>query len=214
MKDSVLIYSGGMDSTTLLYEYRDRIALALSFDYGSKHNARELAFADINCRRLGIEHITLNLDFIAQHFNSHLLKGGGPIPDGSYDSSNIKSTVVPFRNGIMLSVAAGMAESRGLAYVMMANHGGDHAIYPDCTEEFTEAFDSAVKAGTTNGVRLLSPYCNLTKRDIALRGRALGVDYSLTWSCYRGGETHCGRCTTCTERKEALEGFDPTEYLA
>jgi 7-cyano-7-deazaguanine synthase len=125
----------------------------------------------------------------------------------------MKSTVVPFRNGIMLSIAAGLAESYELDAIMLANHSGDHAIYPDCRPEFIEGMAAAVEAGTYNGVKVVSPYCNMTKREIALRGRELGVDYSLTYSCYKGGEKHCGKCGTCVERKEALEGFDPTEYL-
>ena len=209
---AVLIYSGGLDSTTLLYEYRDRIALAVTFDYGSKHNAREIACAEENCRRLGIRHLVIPLGFIGRYFKSDLLLSGGEIPEGSYADENMKSTVVPFRNGIMLAVAAGLAESYGLDAVMLANHSGDHAIYPDCRPEFVDAFAQAVKAGTYNGVQVLSPYCNITKREIALRGKALGVDYALTYSCYKGGEKHCGRCGTCVERKEALEGFDPTPY--
>ena len=209
---AILIYSGGLDSTTLLYEYRESIALAVSFDYGSKHNEREIECARKNCRKLGIEHLVIPLEFMQKYFRSSLLKGGEDIPDGSYDDSNMQSTVVPFRNGIMLAIAAGLAESRGLDAIMMANHGGDHAIYPDCRPEFVDAFGKAVEAGTYNGVKLLSPYCDITKRDIALRGKALGIDYSLTYSCYKGGEKHCGKCGTCTERKEALEGFDPTEY--
>lgn len=209
---AILIYSGGLDSTTLLYEYREDIALAVSFDYGSKHNEREIEYARKNCRKLGIEHLVIPLEFMQKYFRSSLLKGGEDIPEGSYDDSNMQSTVVPFRNGIMLAIAAGLAESRGLDAIMMANHGGDHAIYPDCRPEFVDAFGKAVEAGTYNGVKLLSPYCDITKRDIALRGKALGIDYSLTYSCYKGGEKHCGKCGTCTERKEALEGFDPTEY--
>ena len=200
---AILIYSGGLDSTTLLYEYKDSIALAVTFDYGSKHNAREIAYAVENCRRLGIPHRVIPLEFIGKYFRSDLLLSGGDIPEGSYADDNMKSTVVPFRNGIMLAVAVGLAES----------NGGDHAIYPDCRPEFVDAFDRAAEAGTYNGVRIVSPYCTITKRDIALRGQALGIDYSLTYSCYKGGEKHCGRCGTCTERKEALEGFDPTEYV-
>ncbi len=209
---AVLVYSGGLDSTTLLYEYRDSIALAVSFDYGSKHNAREIAYAAENCKRLGIKHLVIPLGFIGQYFKSDLLLSGGEIPEGSYADDNMHSTVVPFRNGIMLAVAAGLAESYGLDTVMLANHSGDHAIYPDCCPEFVEAMDAAVKAGTYEGIRVVSPYCDITKRDIALRGKALGIDYSLTYSCYKGGEKHCGKCGTCVERKEALEGFDPTEY--
>jgi 7-cyano-7-deazaguanine synthase len=211
---AILIYSGGLDSTTLLYEYRESIALAVSFDYGSKHNAREIAFAREHCRKLGIPHLTIPLEFIGQYFRSDLLLSGGEIPEGHYADENMKSTVVPFRNGIMLAIAAGLAESRDLDTVLLANHGGDHTIYPDCRPEFIDAFDRAAQAGTYNGVRIVSPYCNITKRDIALRGQALGIDYARTYSCYKGGEKHCGRCGTCTERKEALEGFDPTEYEA
>ena len=209
---AVLVYSGGLDSTTLLYEYKDSIALAVSFDYGSKHNKRELEFAALNCKRLGIRHLVIPLEFMGRYFKSDLLIGGGDIPEGSYADENMKSTVVPFRNGIMLSIAAGLAESYDLDAIMLANHSGDHAIYPDCRPEFIEGMAAAVEAGTYNGVKVVSPYCNMTKRDIALRGRELGVDYSLTYSCYKGGEKHCGKCGTCVERREALEGFDPTEY--
>ena len=209
---AVLVYSGGLDSTTLLYEYRDSIALAVSFDYGSKHNAREISYAAENCKRVGVKHLVIPLGFIGQYFKSDLLLSGGEIPEGSYADDNMHSTVVPFRNGIMLAVAAGLAESYGLDTVMLANHSGDHAIYPDCRPEFVEAMDAAVQAGTYEGIRVVSPYCDITKRDIALRGKALGIDYSLTYSCYKGGEKHCGKCGTCVERKEALEGFDPTEY--
>lgn len=208
----LLIYSGGLDSTTLLYEYKDSIDLAVTFDYGSKHNAREIACAVENCKRLGIRHLIIPLGFIGQYFKSDLLQSGGEIPEGSYADENMKSTVVPFRNGIMLAVAAGLAESYGLDTVLLANHSGDHAIYPDCRPEFIDAFSAAVKAGTYEGIQVVSPYCNITKRDIALRGKALGLDYSLTYSCYKGGEKHCGKCGTCVERKEALAGFDPTVY--
>lgn len=209
---AILIYSGGLDSTTLLYEYKEEIALAVTFDYGSKHNAREIAFAKENCARLGIPHKVIPLDVIGKYFRSDLLLSGGEIPEGNYADENMRSTVVPFRNGIMLSVAVGLAESYDLDTVLLANHSGDHAIYPDCRPSFVEAFDQAARAGTYNGVRILSPYCNIDKRAIALRGRTLGIDYAHTYSCYKGGEKHCGRCGTCKERKEALAGFDPTEY--
>lgn len=204
MNDCLLILSGGMDSTTLLYEYRERIALAVSFDYGSNHNAREIPFARLHCQRLGIEHLTISLDFMARYFDSSLLQGADAIPEGNYDDENMRSTVVPFRNGIMLSVAVGLAESRGLHHVMMANHGGDHAIYPDCRPAFVDAFDAAARAGTYEGISLLTPYTHLTKADIARRGKTLGIDYGETWSCYKGQEVHCGKCGTCTERREAL----------
>jgi 7-cyano-7-deazaguanine synthase len=214
-KDCLLILSGGMDSTTLLYDYQERIALAVSFDYGSNHNAREIPFAQLHCQRLGIEHLVIPLAFMGQYFKSSLLEGGNAIPEGHYADENMKSTVVPFRNGIMLSVAVGLAESRGLQYVMMANHGGDHTIYPDCRPEFVEAFNAAARAGTFVGIGLLSPYTHISKADIARRGKELGIDYAETWSCYKGGEKHCGRCGTCVERREALAEagiIDDTEY--
>lgn len=204
MKDSVLILSGGMDSTTMLYDFKDEIALAVTFNYGSNHNMREIECARHHCALLGVEHLVIDLAFMGQYFESSLLSGGDAIPEGNYDDENMKSTVVPFRNGIMLSVAAGLAESRGLKAVMMANHGGDHAIYPDCRPEFTEAMSRAIEAGTYVNVKLVAPYTNLTKGEIARRGVALGVDYSKTYSCYKGGEKPCGKCSTCRERIEAL----------
>ncbi len=204
MKDSVLILSGGVDSTTLLYDEQERIALAVTFDYGSKHNAREIPFARWHCEQLGIRHVVIPLDFMAKYFKSSLLSGGEAIPEGHYADDNMRSTVVPFRNGIMLSVAVGMAESNGLKYVMMANHGGDHTIYPDCRPAFVDAFKAAAQAGTFAGVELRAPYTHLTKADIVRRGVALGVDYSKTWSCYVGGDEPCGRCGTCIERREAF----------
>ena len=215
MKDSVIILSGGMDSTTLLYDQQERIALALSFDYGANHNARELPFASLHCQRLGIEHIVMPLDFMGRYFASSLLSGADAIPEGHYQDENMRSTVVPFRNGIMLAVAVGMAESRGLKHVMMANHGGDHAIYPDCRPEFVAAFSEAARTGTYPGITLLCPFTHLTKGQIAARGAKLGIDYSETWSCYKGGERHCGKCGTCVERKEALSEAgvrDTTDY--
>lgn len=204
MKDSIIIVSGGMDSVTLLYDFKDRIALGISFDYGSNHNAKEIPFARWHCEQLGIEHITIDLAFMPQYFKSSLLEGADAIPEGHYADENMKSTVVPFRNGIMLSIAAGIAESRGLKYVMMANHGGDHTIYPDCRAEFVEAMSEATKAGTFPGIEILAPYTNITKADIARKGKELGIDYSRTWSCYKGEDVHCGKCGTCVERKEAL----------
>lgn len=215
MKDGVIIVSGGMDSITLLYERKDEIALGISFDYGSNHNAREIPFARMHCERLGIRHLVINLSFIHQYFKSSLLSGADKIPEGSYDDDNMKSTVVPFRNGIMLSIAVGIAESEGLKKVFIANHGGDHAIYPDCREEFIEAIDAASQAGTYEHVCILAPYTNITKTEIALRGKQLGIDYSETWSCYKGGEVHCGKCGTCVERKQALREAgleDTTQY--
>lgn len=215
MKDSVIIVSGGMDSITLLHDMHGRIALAVSFDYGSNHNAREIPYAVEHCKLLGIRHIVINLDFMCRYFRSSLLEGADAVPEGHYADDNMKSTVVPFRNGIMLSIAAGIAESNGLKYVMMANHGGDHAVYPDCRPEFVTAMSAAMRNGTYPGIEIIAPYTDMTKGDIAVRGKALGIDYSRTWSCYKGGEKHCGKCGTCVERMEALAfaGIeDTTEY--
>lgn len=205
MKDTLIVLSGGLDSTTMLYDYQERIALAVSFHYGSNHNDSELAFARLHCEKLGIKHIIIPLTFIKQYFHSSLLEGAQAVPEGNYNDENMKSTVVPFRNGIMLSIAAGMAETFGLKNIMLANHSGDHAIYPDCRPLFVENMDKAISAGTYDQIRLLTPYTSLTKTDIARRGKLLGLDYSLTWSCYKGGKHHCGRCGTCVERKEALK---------
>lgn len=216
MKDSLLVLSGGLDSTTMLYDYADSITLAVTFQYGSNHNKREAAFAKYHCEQLGIEHIEIDLAFMGKYFKSSLLEGADAIPEGNYDEENMKSTVVPFRNGIMLSVAAGLAESRGLKKVMMANHSGDHTIYPDCRPEFAEAMGQAINLGTYIGVELVAPYTMLSKSDIVRRGVELGIDYTKTYSCYKGGEVHCGVCGTCRERKEAfaLAGVeDKTKYL-
>ena len=205
MKDSLIVLSGGLDSTTMLYEYQDRIGMAVSFHYGSNHNDKELVFAKLHCERLGIPHQIIRLPFFKEIFHSSLLEGADAIPEGNYDDENMKSTVVPFRNGIMLSIAAGIAENNKFQYVMLANHAGDHTIYPDCRPEFVEAMNKAISAGTWNNVQLLTPYTHMTKADIASKGKELNLDYSETWSCYKGGEHHCGVCGTCRERKEALQ---------
>ncbi len=215
MKDKLIIVSGGMDSITMLHEFANEIALAVTFDYGSNHAAKEIPFARLHCERLGIEHIVIPLAFMHDYFKSSMLQGGDAIPEGHYADENMKSTVVPFRNGIMLAIAAGLAESRGLNYIMIANHAGDHAIYPDCRATFIDAMNEATAYGTYNGVRIFAPYTGITKGEIAVRGKNLGIDYRETWSCYKGGEKHCGKCGTCVERKEALAyaGIDdPTEY--
>ena len=215
MKDSLIIVSGGMDSVTLLHEYKDHIALAVTFDYGANHSQNEIPFAKLHCERLGIKHLVIPLDFMHQYFKSSLLEGAEAIPEGHYEDENMKSTVVPFRNGIMLAIACGIAESNGLRKVMIANHGGDHAIYPDCRPEFIQAMSSAMQNGTYEHLRIEAPYTNISKSEIARHGKALGIDYSETWSCYKGGTVHCGKCGTCTERKEALHEAgieDPTVY--
>lgn len=204
-KDTLLILSGGMDSTTMLHEFKNSIALAVNFSYGANQNAREAECARKQCALLGIELIEIDLAFMGKYFDSALLSGADAIPEGSYADSNMSATVVPFRNGIMLAIAAGLAESRGLKAVMLANHGGDHAVYPDCRPAFVEAMNDAIAAGTYAGITLRAPYTGISKKAIARRGKALGVDYSLTYSCYKGGAHHCGKCATCIERRQALD---------
>ncbi len=204
MKDSILIYSGGLDSTTMLYEFQHSIALAVSFDYGANHNSREIECAKQHCKKLAIEHIIIPLDFMHRYFRSSLLSGDDAIPDAEYDKENMASTVVPFRNAIMLAIATGLAESRKLKHVMMANHGGDHDIYPDCRPQFVNAMNKTMQAGTYDAITLLTPYTNISKTEIARKGAELGIDYSTTWSCYRGAKYHCGTCATCRERRQAL----------
>lgn len=213
----IVLVSGGMDSVTALHDASrtHEVLLGLSFNYGSKHNARELPFAVEHCAALGIPHRIVALDFVNELFQSDLLLSGGDIPDGHYEAENMKQTVVPFRNGIMLAIAAGVAESFGAAGVVIAAHSGDHAIYPDCREDFMAPMAAAITAGTYADVAVLRPFIDLRKEDIAALGRTLGVDYGRTWSCYKGGSIHCGNCGTCVERKEAFElagVVDPTVY--
>ena len=216
-KKVVVLLSGGMDSVTALYEadVRYDVVGAISFHYGSKHNDREIPFAAHHAKQLGVPHRVIRLDFIGELFESDLLKKGGEVPKGHYEEQSMKKTVVPFRNGIMLSVAAGFAESREAHGLVIAAHAGDHAIYPDCREEFMKAMSDAIRLGTYAQVEVIRPFISMTKADIAGRGDHLGVDYAYTWSCYVGGETHCGECGTCVERREAfmLAGIpDPTIY--
>jgi len=215
----IVLLSGGMDSVTALYDaaLRYDVVGAVTFHYGSKHNDREIPFAASNAAKLGVEHRVIHLDFIGQLFKSDLLASGGEIPAGHYEEESMKKTVVPFRNGIMLSIAAGFAESLEAGGVVIAAHAGDHAIYPDCREAFMQAMGEATRLGTYAEVKLIRPFIAMSKAEIARRGHELGVDYSQTWSCYVGGGTHCGECGTCVERREAfmLAGLsDPTVYLS
>lgn len=215
---AIVLLSGGMDSVSLLYhiiETHDVVG-SLSFDYGSKHNHKELPFARHHSELLNIRNFAVSLNFMGELFASDLLKSGGAIPDGHYEEVSMKKTVVPFRNGIMLSIAGGLAESLNAQCVAIAAHAGDHAIYPDCREDFMRAMGDAIQAGTYAGVRILRPFIGMSKAEIASRGYALGVDLGQTWSCYKGGDVQCGTCGTCVERREAflLAGLvDPTEYL-
>jgi len=205
---ALVILSGGMDSTTLLHDVANGYAvpsiLALTFDYGSKHNKKEIRQAKYNCKVLGIEHIIIRMQDVFKHFKSSLLESGDDIPEGHYKDSSMKSTVVPFRNGILLSIAAGIAESKSISKVFYGAHAGDHAIYPDCTDEFAHKFNEATQLGTYNNVEIYAPYEGKNKIDIIKKGIAIGVDYGHTWTCYKGKENPCGKCGSCVERTEAF----------
>ncbi len=216
---SIVLLSGGMDSTVALYDARERseVVACVSCNYGSKHNLREISCAALHAEKCGIPHFIVPLTFVAEHFTSDLLASGGAIPKGHYQEATMKQTVVPFRNGIMLAIAAGFAECCGANSLVIAAHAGDHAIYPDCREDFMQAMSSAVRFGTYAEIEIERPFIAMTKAQIVARGRELAVDFSQTWSCYVGGTLHCGECGTCVERREAfvLAGLpDPTRYAA
>lgn len=215
---TLVLLSGGMDSTAAFYwaMREHEVVGAVSFDYGSKHNHKEIAFARHHCTLAGLRHDVVALPFVNDLFASDLLKSGGDVPDGHYADDNMKRTVVPFRNGIMLAIACGIAESRGAESLVIAAHSGDHAIYPDCREPFMQAMAASMREGTYARIELLRPFIAMDKAGIARTGRDLGVDFAQTWSCYKGGEIHCGTCGTCVERREAFlqAGLpDPTVYL-
>ena len=213
----IVLCSGGMDSVTALHwaSRHHTVVGSVSFDYGAKHNAREIPLAAEQAAKLGLPHEVIRLDFVDRLFRSHLLQSGGDIPDGHYAAENMKQTVVPFRNAIMLSIACGFAESIDATGLVIAAHTGDHTIYPDCREDFMAAMGDAMRLGTYAGIQLLRPFIALTKGKIAAEGAKLGVDFAQTWSCYKGGTLHCGKCGTCVERREAFQQAgvpDPTTY--
>lgn len=214
----VVLLSGGLDSAVLLADQlaRGRRVTAASFEYGARHNARELACAKAICEAYGVRRLCMSLGFIGELYRSSLLSSGdGEIPMTRYDGASMARTVVPFRNGVMLAAAAGLAESIGADAVAIAAHGGDHEIYPDCRPEFLHAMGEAIRLGTDAQIALLRPFAEISKTDIVRRGAELNVDFAGTWSCYVGGEAHCGRCGTCRERREAFAKAgvrDPTTY--
>ena len=215
-KKILVVASGGLDSTVALIKCHKEYSHveALTFSYGANHNQVEHEALKKTCAKYGINLTTIDLSFMGKHFTSSLL--GGEIPEGNYNEENMKSTVVPFRNGIMLSVAAGYAESKEFDAVVLGNHSGDHTIYPDCRADFIQAMSQAIKLGTWKNVEVISPFCNVSKADIVKIGTELGVDFALTYSCYKGGQKHCGKCGTCRERIEAFQiaGVkDPTQYM-
>ncbi len=216
---AIVLLSGGVDSVTALYDAceRCRVVACLSFHYRSKHNDRELPFARYHSEQLGIDHRFVGLDFVGEHFKSALLKSGGDLPKSTYDIESMRSTVVPFRNAIMLSIATGLAASLGAHSVVIGAHAGDHAVYPDCRPEFMRAMAEAMQAGTYEKIDLQRPFIDFSKAQIVARGYELGVNFRQTWSCYEGGDVHCGVCGTCRERIAAFKSAglgDPTEYAA
>ncbi|GGB38691.1 7-cyano-7-deazaguanine synthase [Roseibium aquae] len=215
---TLVICSGGMDSVTLAHKIaREHELIGLiSFDYGQRHK-KELGFAKSCAGTLGVEHILIDITNIGRQLTGSALTDTIDVPDGHYAEDTMKITVVPNRNAIMLTIAYGIAAARGAEAVATAVHGGDHFIYPDCRPAFTDSFETMQRHALDGigEIKLLTPYVHGTKADIAAEGVALGVDHTQTWSCYKGGEIHCGRCGTCVERREAFhlaKVDDPTVY--
>jgi 7-cyano-7-deazaguanine synthase len=221
---TVAVVSGGMDSTTLAYlAAEDGPVTVVSFDYGQRH-AKELDYAARTARRLDAEHVIVPMSWLAPMIagTSALVTPDVDVPDGHYAEQTMRATVVPNRNAIMLNVAAGVAIARGATRIGTGVHAGDHFIYPDCRPEFIDALNAQLAAGNESFLPdgwqgVWAPFVNIGKHDIATIGATLGVPWEDTWSCYKGGEVHCGACGTCFERREAftLAGIaDPTEYAA
>jgi len=217
----VLIASGGMDSATLAYDYAARGAdiHMLTFDYGQRH-ARECGAAAALSKRIGARWSLMPISWLGGMLaGSSLTDASVPVPHGHYAADNMRSTVVPNRNMVMLSLAAAVAVSEDADVIGTAVHAGDHFIYPDCRPQFIDAVDLAIRVGNAGfgspALRVEAPFLLWTKAAIAARGAVLGVPFADTWSCYEGGDVHCGKCGTCVERREAfdLAGIsDPTEY--
>jgi 7-cyano-7-deazaguanine synthase len=220
---AVVVCSGGMDSATLAYHYKARgfDPLLVGFDYGQRHKKELESLAKI-AEVLDAEYRIVDLSVLREHLSgSSLTSDDIEVPDGHYAEETMKATVVPNRNAIMLSVATGIAVSIGARIVATGIHSGDHFIYPDCRPEFFEAMRKAMKEANeghaVEGFDLEAPFLYMFKSDIAQLGGDLEVDYSITWSCYKGGDIHCGSCGTCYERREAFivaKVSDPTEYEA
>ena len=204
----LVLYSGGVDSTTALFwSMQTQETHALLFVYPSRNNAQELAHARAICEAHRIAYHTIDASALFAGFASGLLAPNaesGAIVHGKYDADALASLVVPFRNGIFLSIASGLAQSLGASEVVLANHAGDHPIYPDCTSAFIDSMGAAIASGTGGAVRLLSPFCALDKAAIVKMGIALNIDYAQTYSCYEGGARHCQKCPTCLESLEAF----------
>ena len=203
---TVLLLSGGMDSTTLLYFLRmkNHEVHALSFNYGQRHS-RELEAAKKICEITSTPHQIVDITSITDLISCSSLTGDEPVPKGHYEDETMKKTVVPNRNMILLSLATGYAVNIGAENVAYAAHAGDHAIYPDCRPEFFEKINEVTKISNYQPVEIYAPFLHISKGDIAEIGRDLNVPYEVTWTCYEGGEEPCGECGACVERKEAME---------
>ncbi|WP_028294811.1 7-cyano-7-deazaguanine synthase QueC [Oceanobacter kriegii] len=213
---AVVIYSGGMDSFTILHRaYKEGYELyPLTFDYGQKHS-KEIRFAASVCEELGLSHRVIDITAINQLLQSSSLTSAQDIPEGHYADDNMKSTVVPNRNMILLSLAIGYAVDIGANKVFYGAHSGDHAIYPDCRPEFVHAMNDVAKIANYEPVEIVTPYLNSDKIGILKDGLAMGLDYGKTWTCYNGREKACGKCGSCVERLEAFElnqAADPLAY--
>lgn len=212
----VVIVSGGMDSVTLLHDVVSQgfKVHGLSFDYEQRHK-KELDCAVSNCQKLKVPHVTLDLGILGAIAASSLTRPDQDVPEGAYDGENMKQTVVPNRNMVMLALATSYAISVGADAVYYGAHSGDHTIYPDCRPEFIRVMDNAMKLCDWRRIELRAPYSRFTKADILQIGFKLGVDYADTWTCYNGREKSCGRCGSCDERLMAFEVIgkkDPLEY--
>ena len=204
-KNTILSLSGGLDSSSLLFDYKDSIKYAVSFKYPSNHNSKELECAKLVCEKAGIPHRIIDVTEVFKGFKSALLSGADAVPNAEYSQESISQLVVPFRNGIFLSILAGLAESENCEYIALASHANDSTTYPDCRPEFSIAFDKVIELGTSNGVRFFCPYKDMSKKYVAYNGIKAGLNPDWTYSCYKGGNKPCGVCPTCKERQEAIE---------
>jgi len=211
----VVIYSGGMDSFTVLNRaLKDgKEVYALSFDYGQRH-VKELEYASSVCKSLNIKHKVIDISAINQLLAGSSLTDNIEIPEGHYEADNMKSTIVPNRNMILLSLAVGYAVSVGAAQVYYGAHSGDHAIYPDCRPEFVQKMNDVCQIANYESVEIFSPYLNVNKTAILTDGISMGLDYSNTWTCYNGREKACGKCVACQERLEAFHDNNITDPIA
>lgn len=213
-----VVCSGGLDSVSLAHKVaaENRLTRLISFDYGQRHR-KELDFAAACAQRLRVPHQIIDMRRIGAALTGSALTDAVDVPDGHYAEETMRITVVPNRNAIMLTIAFGIAAANGDEAVATAVHGGDHFIYPDCRPAFTTAFQAMQQAALDGyaDIGLYTPFVDRSKADIVTEGARYETPFVETWSCYKGGSQHCGRCGTCVERREAfdLAGIaDPTAY--